>query len=62
MRILVIFLSIMGLSALVFYGLLAFIRQSLDDSPFAAPTPSIADAVPRGTEDESSSRMSSPSR
>jgi hypothetical protein len=52
----------MGLSALAFYGLLAIIRQTLDDGPFAAPVPSATDTVLRGTEDESSSRMSSPSR
>jgi hypothetical protein len=62
MRILVIFLSIMGLSALGFYGLLALIRQTLDDNPFAAPAPPLADTLPRESEDESSTRMGSPSR
>jgi hypothetical protein len=63
MQILVTLLSIMGLAALVFYGLLALIRQTLDDSPYAVPVPPIADSSPpRETEDESSSRMGSPSR
>jgi hypothetical protein len=62
MQILVTLLSIMGLAALVFYGLLALIRQTLDDSPYAVPVPPIADSPPRETEDESSSRMGSPSR
>ncbi|HEY3657182.1 MAG TPA: hypothetical protein VGL34_19590 [Steroidobacteraceae bacterium] len=62
MQILVTLLSIMGLAALIFYGLLALIRQTLDDGPYAAPVPPIADSPPRKTGDESSSRMSSPSR
>jgi len=62
MQILVTLLSIMGLAALIFYGLLALIRQTLDDGPYAAPVPPIADSPKRKTEDESSSRMSSPSR
>jgi len=62
MQILVIFLSIMGLAALAFYGVLAILRQTLDDSPYAVPVPSLADASLRETEDESSSTMSSPSR
>ncbi|MDB6082504.1 MAG: hypothetical protein JWN43_385 [Gammaproteobacteria bacterium] len=45
MHILAVLLSILILAAVVFYGLLALLRQSIDDSPFAAPASSVADAL-----------------
>jgi hypothetical protein len=45
MHILAVLLSIVILAAVVFYGLLALLRQSIDDSPFAAPAASVVDAL-----------------
>jgi hypothetical protein len=45
MHILAVLLSICILSALMFYGLLALLRQTIGDSPYAAPSASAAEAL-----------------
>jgi hypothetical protein len=45
MPILVVLLTILILAAVVFHGLLGFLRETLEDSPYAAPVAPVADSM-----------------
>jgi hypothetical protein len=45
MHILVVLLSILVIAAVLFYGLLALLRQTIDDGPYAPPAAFIVDAM-----------------